>query len=149
MNVKPFTLRFKDIDILAKMLAPKPIDFDGDYYSFDFNGETRVLAEQKVVVTLFSAVIRDKEKTEQLAHFAIACVYEIPQLEETILKDDKGVYQIPDDLDIITKSTTYSTLRGVIFAELRGTYLANAIMPLMPLDNLRQKKVPPQTENID
>jgi len=60
----------------------------------------------------------------------------IENFEEKIKLNDERKYVIPTAFEMFMRSVSISTTRGIVYAELRGTYLHNAIMPVFLIDKM-------------
>jgi hypothetical protein len=122
-----------EIVIFRKSLNDMPIAPLSGIFAFDVKVDVRVQAENKLVMPFVEVAIRDGEKSDHLADFRIACIFVIPEFETKILLNEKNVYVIPPELEKRIKPIAISTARGIIYSELRGTYISTAIMPDMSL----------------
>jgi hypothetical protein len=66
-----------------------------------------------------------------LGSFGAACSFEIENFEEIFIKTSVNAYNIPNDVMVTLISLSISTLRGIMFDQLRGTYLHNAFLPIL------------------
>jgi len=137
---EPVQVKIVAVETISKGLYAQPSDFGGTFFSFDYSIEVRVNADQKLVFVLLKTFIRDMDKSTRLAHFVIACIFNVANFESYIKLNENGLYNVPDDLDFQFKAITTATARGVIYAELRGTYLHTAIMPLVDIRNLKPQE---------
>ena len=138
MPEKEFKIKFMGAEIVSKMIAQpsqeildKPQNFN-----FDFLVDVKVSAEKKSAVAVTDISITDITKSKNLAVFKTICVFELPDFDKYFTKVGGKQYDIDIDLEIILKSTGISTTRGMVVSELRGTYLHNAILPLVDMAKL-------------
>jgi len=140
MSNDPIAFRFSSIQIISKKLVPPPEDFTGTVgYSFTILVETKIDEKLKAVSPvvyikiLYGEGEGEGEKME-LANFVVAYYFELADFEKVMLKNDENAYVIPDELDSLIKPTAISTTRGIMYSELRGTYLHNVVMPVVFMD---------------
>jgi hypothetical protein len=138
MTNDPIVFRFSSIQIISKKLAPPPEGFTGTVgYSFTILVETKIDEKLKAVSPVVYIKILygegEGEKIE-LASFVVAYYFELADFEKVMLKNDENAYVIPDQLDSLIKPPAISTTRGIIYSELRGTYLHNVVMPIVFMD---------------
>lgn len=76
------------------------------------------------------------ENNFQLAFFKTALVFEIFEFDEIFKNVGEDKYDIPVGLEILLKSAGISTTRGIIYSEVRGTYLHGAVLPLIDMATL-------------
>lgn len=148
MNNEPIGFRFSGIQILSKNYSSAPTDFDqSNGMSFTVLVETRTDEAKKVIspivyVKILYGVDADVEKPIELASFGVAYYFEINDFEKVIVKNEENAFIIPQQLDLTIKPAVISTTRGIIYSELRGTYLHNAIMPIVFMDNFNDGEPP-------
>ena len=136
-------IRFAGINIISKYLGDPPLMPVSELFLFDVRIETKVNAEMKFVMPFVEVAIRQENSDVVLAKLVMACIFEIQNFETHIQPNSTGQYVVPPDIDLSLRQAAVSTARGIIFSELRGTYLHNAIMPLIYVQNMSPN--PPQT----
>jgi len=139
MSDKEFKINFSGIEIMAKSINEPPILENGAAlsFTFNFNIDLRVVAQQKIAIVKTDITITDIDRDlRQLAAFKMACIFQLPDFETIFTKQEENKYDMPVDLEIILKSASLSSVRGIIFYELRGTYMQGAILPLVDLATL-------------
>jgi len=141
MNNEPIKFRFVSIQIISKSIAALlPENLDRQlFFNFDIKVETRVQAPLKFVIPFVSVKIRQGENPESLAEFVIACYFEIEDFENVITLNDDGLFNVPVQLDSLIRPVSVSTARGIIYSELRGTYLQNTIMPVVFMNDFKME----------
>lgn len=148
MNKPDIKIRFKSIEILSKTLNLRPQgDFNDEAFHFDLNGQLHLEPSIKTIFSTLHIKIRQFNKNEILGSLSVVSEFIIDNFDEVIEKiDDK--YLIPAELEVLVKTMSTSTARGVLFSEFKGTYLHKAVLPiiLMPsASKAKDEKV--QTEN--
>src|SRR5688572_19420503 len=102
---------------------------------FGVTVEIKLNPEDKVIA-IFVNVNLDKvenDSDKKLAEIKVVVGFEVKNFSEVILKDEeKGDYKIPYKLEAATRRIAISTTRGVLYTYLKGTYLHNAILPIVP-----------------
>jgi hypothetical protein len=155
MSTKTYSIRFKQIDLLNTSLESPPdeeIENIGNLkYKFNYLVDIRLQSRENSAAVFTSLTILT-EADKKLAFIKTVCVFEIPEFQDIFKKTDDNVYQMPIDLEIILKNTSLSTTRGIMFSELRGTYLHNAILPIVDLTTQiksRHEKSRPSASSTD
>lgn len=136
------TIKFTGINIVSKEFKEPPNQQVPQQFLFDIKVEAKVNAPMRLVMPHTYVGIRADNSTEYLAQFTIACYFEIGDFENLIRLNDKKQYVVPRDLDFTLRGAALSTSRGVIFSELRGTYLHNTILPLVLVHNFIPNEAP-------
>jgi hypothetical protein len=131
MNKEPeqIQFRFVNIQITSKQLVePKPVEIQ---VNFKIKVDTKVQADLNLVIMNVVVVIQDVKTNDMLAEFAISCFFEIIDFHKHIKLNDDQLYVIPPHLESTIKPVSISTSRGVVYSDLRGTYLQGIIMPVV------------------
>lgn len=136
METKEFLYRIVNIDLIEKQVlyVNKKI---GDQFSFNVRTQSALDEKTGIVTTLICIKISDLETNERLAVFTCAFMIQVKDMVEMFGRDDEGNLKMPFELELQFKSIGVSTMRGIIFSELRGTYLHRAIMPVILVDTLK------------
>lgn len=128
-------MKFTAIELIEKSMAysPPSIPQDNIQYNFNYRIDIKLDQPQKIVVSICDiTIVYANDPSIKFAYFKTICAFEFPEFDE-IFKRVGDKFDIPVDIEILLKSTGLSTTRGIIFSELRGTYLHNAVMPLVDL----------------
>lgn len=147
-NTLPIIFRFASIQIISKTVVELSREAIAPSFNFDIRVETRVKAPQSLVVVFVYVNIKDVDKKDPIASFVVACLFEITDFDKIILLNEENVHIIPPQLSSIFTPVSISTTRGVIFSELRGTHLHNAIMPVVFMNQLKEEEKEPPKESF-
>ena len=109
----------------------RPKDFEGVSYNFNLNVETRIDEVRKLIVSVVKVDISELGKGNILASISVGTGIEIVDFENVIKAAKGDKISLPPQLDVIIKTLAISTTRGVLYSELRGTYLHKAFMPII------------------
>jgi hypothetical protein len=137
-NELGIAFRFIDIQVMMKHVREPPKEGITGLFQFEVRVETRVMPEKGFVVPVVEVKIRDGDNPEPLANFIVACVFHVKDFDKHIPLTEDKIHIIPEPFDKITKPVVISTARGIIYSELRGTYLNKAIMPIMHMDQFKE-----------
>jgi len=154
---KVFNIKFVTIEIASKSLVdPTAIKIKDDKNidcRFDFLVDVKIGPSEKVALAVTDVTVIEAVTNIQLAKFKTICVFEFPEnFDVYFTKNEENKYDMPVELEIILKSAGLSTTRGIIFSELRGTYLHGAILPLIDIASLimesrKKKEIKDEQEN--
>lgn len=109
-------------------------------YTFDINIEQRCVTEKNAVLIITSiGIYSDKEKNKFLGSIITNCVFEVVGLEKFIDKKNKKTL-FSDSQTAKFNSLAISTTRGIMVSEFKGTYLNNAILPIVDMSSLKPQK---------
>lgn len=111
----------------------KPADEFVDVTSLVFNIqiEQRLAPADRLLVVAVTVGIVDPKSQAQHATIGAAFGYVINNYEEIFYKDKEATSNVPAPLAEIVNSLSVGTMRGILFSELKGTYLKNVILPII------------------
>jgi hypothetical protein len=128
-----FQLRFQSIELVAKSLEPPSGQLKDDDLNFNYLVDLKLSPEQKLAFVITDVTLLRISDKSTLAYFKLLTVFQVLNFDDVFKKVDHNVFDVPLQLEILLKSAGLSTIRGVIYSELRGTYLNNAILPLIDI----------------
>lgn len=138
MKEKSLRIKIDGIEILDKKLNQVKNISDDQEFRFEIKAQLSARMERELAIVFSQVNIRKNDDEEILASLTIACGFLIPQMADHLPMDAAGI-KIPKDIDLMLRGMTISTMRGVLFSELRGTVLHKAYLPM----------IEPQTMTID
>ncbi len=128
---KEIAFKIEGIELLEYSLnSPLTALPDKLEYKFDLGIEQKISLPAKRVFVVCSITVSCDHNPDRLAHAKISCIYEVPELESFLDKSSNDLI-LPDNLAITLISVSLSTCRGVMFTLFRGTFLHNAVLPLV------------------
>ncbi len=99
-------------------------------FHFNINLEQIINSENKLVIVVATVEILNEDKTTQLASLKGSCIFEVANFNEFIVEGTNQV-AIPESAVVTFNSITLSTVRGLMFAQFKGTHLHTAILPVL------------------
>ena len=117
--------------IKSSFNTPSNINFEKDKdFKFDLSVDYKLdkEAELLVVITNVEVYFANKKKSV-LASESLACVFLIKNFSSVI--SEKDIRSMKDEFRHLLTGLSISTLRGHLFSKFRGTYLHNAILPIV------------------
>ncbi|QEC45685.1 hypothetical protein [Pseudobacter ginsenosidimutans] len=138
MSLKPKQQSYKliEIDLISFTLLPKPAHkFSKADVEFNIRQELQMDPVKEMVTAFTLIYFREAGKKEFMASIEVACAFELKNIKKLIKKDDvaKGS-TISEELDTAMNRIAVATSRGILFSQLKGTYLHEYIMPLHPIE---------------
>lgn len=128
---KPVSFQLKGIELLdfcfnhPKKQIPAQIVFN-----FEIKIEHKILADNNFIAVVVSIDINSDQRDTKLGSIMVSCIFELPELKEYI--DPKNnAPKLPEEFLTTINSIGISTVRGVMFSQFRGTFLHNAILPVV------------------
>lgn len=113
---------------------------DNKAFHYSINMQHRINHEQKMVFvdTLVDVQLQDKQT--KVAFMKTTCIYHLESLEDYRSKTDPSRFELPQNLVTELNTISISTTRGVMFSQFRGTFLHNAILPVVEAKGFLQQK---------
>ena len=100
-------------------------------FEFDVQIKQRIQAKENLVVVSITLGIKNPQDIA-LGNVSLLCVFEVENLEE-LVKNKNSI----KDLGLVLNTITIATARGVMFGLFRGTFLHNAILPIVDVQVLQ------------
>lgn len=130
---KPFKIH--GIELITFSIQPQSArEYPKDIFEFNIQQEQKTNAERRLIIVFTTITIKETGKDIFLANLQVACGFEISSFEELIKKDKEGNFLIPHDLNIAVNRIAVATTRGILYAQLRGSYLQNSTLPVLPIE---------------
>jgi len=126
------SFQFKAIEILSSRITQvlEPI-ISNESYNFNIQINYKVNKDNFLVIVLVSIEITTIDQQNILGAITISCAFSIANFTELIIETTENAFEINDKLIEILNSISISTTRGVMFGHFKGTFLHNAILPIV------------------
>lgn len=125
-------LQIKGIEIInTSIKAPSNLNVPIAEFNFNINIESKVDASNKLVFVIVHIEIKNDDQSLVLGAFSASCIFEIANFEDVIIVKGDGHFDIPQVLIQTLNSISLSTTRGVMFSTFKGTFLHNAVLPII------------------
>ena len=125
----------KGIEIINSVIKAPPESREISTFNFDIQFKSIPNFKDNVVNILMDVIV--KEKADQLGQFSAVFHYEVDDLEKLMTGRERNQVEIPQPLLTTLLGISASTLRGLMFASFKGTFLHNAILPLIDIATLQ------------
>lgn len=132
--------QIKAIELIESSLnaIQNPLKVD-ETFKFDINLQHKLNNDKKLIIVVCTVSIHTEEKDKQFAHIKSSCIYHIQNWDEFIDTKTKELI-FPADFLTALNAITISSTRGMLFSFLRGTFLHNAILPVIDLQSFTVSK---------
>ena len=123
--------QIKAIEILNSSLIepkkklPKVVEFQ-----FDISLEHRISLEKDTIIVICTVSIFNEIKDQMYGQLCASCIYHVVNLNE-IAKKTPTKNQLPTQFLMALNSISVSTMRGLMYSSYKGTFLHNAILPII------------------
>ena len=115
-------------------------------FNFDIHVEANVDRAQKVVINSVQIKIKGDTYEGILGSIICACIFSVGNFEEVVTMKTETEAEINDAFAEAINSISISTTRGIMFSELKGTFLHFAFLPIIDIKAM-QKNAPKATVN--
>lgn len=136
MEQKSYTYKLQGIDLIEKSLTRLNVK-DGDQFNFNVRTQSAIEDIKNLVIVVIEVNITKSVEPKIIARFVCAFGFEITDMDKSFEKTSDNKYILPTDFENLLKSISISTMRGIIFSELRGTAMHGTIMPVILMDSLK------------
>ncbi len=103
-----------------------------EQFTFNFNIglEHKINPENQFLIVIGTVKIIHQDGQTQLASLKASCIFQIQDFFNFLDPANNNI-SIPQAILTTLNSVTVSTIRGIMFAQFRGTYLHNAVLPVI------------------
>jgi hypothetical protein len=129
MHEQPVAFKIKRIEVLNSSLKTPEIRSEVAGFNFEVGVRQGVNAQDKIVLAITSVSVYPVNSKELLGSFEAAFSFELEDFDNVF--PEPLNMEVPDSLSMALNSISISTTRGLMFNAFKGTYLHNAILPLV------------------
>lgn len=119
------------IVINGKEIKPMPKGFTGLSFNYSYSVDSAVSESIGRLRYNVEISILEEGRDIVLAYFNIFYFFKGENLDKILHNAGSNLFQIPSNIDNVFKLIALDSTRGIIFSELRGTYLDNVILPII------------------
>jgi len=142
-HLEKIDMQLKAIELLnCSLQLPATQNTAITNFNFNINIESRGDAPNKLMFVIVHIEIRNDDQSLALGTLSVSCIYEIPDFAAHIKVESDGKLQIPQMLVESLNSISISTTRGVMFATFKGTFLHNAVLPIIDPNQFQAAPTP-------
>lgn len=131
--------RIERIDQGSFSLNPPKEPLTNNYtFTFDVELNNSIDMDNEQFIVVCSVHVSSTDASFRFASLEIACIFKIEQFTKHIIKKE-ATFEVPPVFVTSTNSITISTTRGAMFGLFKGTFLHNAVLPIINPANLKNK----------
>lgn len=129
--------QLKNIELVeVNLTPPKALEQQSKTFNYNIGIEHRIIEDKKMLHNIVSIGVHGDDKEHLLGKLKVAISFEINNFSD-LVKDKKA--KIPEEMLSLFNSIAISTTRGIMFSQFRGTYLHNAILPIIDPNSFRKE----------
>jgi hypothetical protein len=132
-NSQGISFIIENLELLKKNLELPQSSSDEPFkFLFDVGLDVKVNEEQKKTMHVVHITIRSEQTEEALGALSVACFFHVFNFDE-ISSEIDGNKRIPQEHIDLLNTIAIGAARGIMYSEFRGTFLANAILPVLDI----------------
>lgn len=124
-------MQFKTIELLDNVLkAPQKALPKNLVFQYDVSIQHQLRIEENLLIVICNISIKADTIKDVLGNFRASCIFHVNDLAD-YYNETNMQYDLPEQLVLTANSITISTMRGLMFASFKGTFLHGAVLPLI------------------
>lgn len=142
LKKKEIKIEFKisNIDLLEKSFNVPVLNSDKiPLVQFDLALNVSVDKPNKKISDILFVKVKLENSDTIVASISVSCTFDIVNFEEIVISHGDSA-TIPDTILETLHIITIGTTRGVLFNELKGTWLHNTILPIIDPKSFKQEQ---------
>lgn len=104
---------------------------------FNISIQNKFNIDKELILSIPKIEIHSKIDNTLLGLIRINCVYHVKELSN--LTEDRSTPDLPDQLLLTINALSLSTTRGIMFTQLKGTFLQSVILPVIDPSTLKRE----------
>ena len=124
--------RIVGLDIIEQSInQPQSVISSSTNFNFSINVESKVDKSKKIVAIFTAIQVLGETNSKPLGQITTSCAYEIINFNEIVKEIDGDQIEIEEQSLSVLNLISLSTTRGIMYTVFKGTYLHNAILPII------------------
>ena len=125
-------IQISTIELLSFTIkSPQDLSETVQLFKFKLNIEFIPSIEKKLVAVITSIDILDADLKNTFGNIVVSCIYKFENFDDVISTTPNGELELALNVRERLLQYSSSTTRGVMFSTFKGTFLHNAILPLL------------------
>ncbi|TCZ71802.1 hypothetical protein [Flaviaesturariibacter aridisoli] len=134
-------LQLKALEVLhAAVSVPQEPNVNIGNFHFNINLDTKADAPNKLLVLIVQVEIKNEDQQHMLGSLVLSNIFEIANFEQVITVEYGGNLNVPPQLTEMLANQAIATARGAMFGLFKGTFLHNAVLPLIDMRPQEQQQ---------
>lgn len=147
MENNSVSFKIDRIELLDYSLSGKDKSIpDEAVFNFDINIEHRFDVQNNWIVAITNFKILIENIEDAVGSASVSCIYNIQDMNKYV--EEKSI-KLPDEFITTINSLSLSTSRGILFMLFRGTFLHNAILPIINPSDFKKGERADRSNNSD
>jgi hypothetical protein len=135
-----YPVKLKSLELIDFSITfPQKQKIEPNEFNFKINIEHKINRERKLIFVTISVDIIHEDKVTRLGNLKGSCNFEIPDLGKFVLSGQPDRMNLPSGIIELLNSVSVSTVRGMMFLAFKGTFLHNAVLPVIDPKTFREQ----------
>lgn len=132
------TIHLRSIEILALSFhLPERLDTNMKSFDYVVKIEDKADFNKNLLFVVVKINVKAENSEESLAHLAVSVVFMLDDFKTFVHKTTSDELEIPSALQKRLHTLAIDTSRGVMFGAFRGTFLHQALLPVLDAETLK------------
>ena len=132
INAISAEIQFRSIELISSNITASLFNIENNNaFTFEIKTEIQLNQENKFIIVIISVQIFNESKDFQLGSLTTNNIFFVENYESIVTQEGNGKVSIPDTVVTSLNSISISTTRGVMWNTFKGTFLHNAILPIL------------------
>jgi hypothetical protein len=132
INAISAEIQFRSIELISSNMTALLFNIENNNaFTFEIKTEIQLNQENKFIIVIISVQIFNESKDFQLGSLTTNNIFFVENYESIVTQEGNGKVSIPDTVVTSLNSISISTTRGVMWNTFKGTFLHNAILPIL------------------
>jgi len=127
-----FGIKLRGIELLnVSLIRPEHTSKNLSTFLYNVRIVQDIDKNKKLVFIIVHVDIHSVEEKKDVGSISVSHIYELANFEEDVTILDEHNFKMSESLNDILNSISISTTRGVMFSTYKGTFLHNALLPIV------------------
>ena len=132
INAISAEIQFRSIELISSNITALLFNIENNNaFTVEIKTEIQLNQENKFIIVIISVQIFNESKDFQLGSLTTNNIFFVENYESIVTQEGNGKVSIPDTVVTSLNSISISTTRGVMWNTFKGTFLHNAILPIL------------------
>ena len=100
-------------------------------FNFNIQIEMKLDTKQKLMMVFVDIGVKASDTEETIGRCIVCCTFLIANFENMVVKNERNAIDLPQTVIDTLNSIAISTTRGIMFASFKGTFLHDALLPIV------------------
>lgn len=123
--------RIDRIEIINSSIIAPTQQFEVNGFNFELQLQMKLETIQKFIMVFVDVTVNTQESKETIGRYTACFTFNATNFDEILIKNGQNKLELPKSTIDTLNNISISTVRGLMFGAFRGTFLHNAILPVV------------------